>query len=63
MSKAPKTDPSKNSLRGRVGVISKGGEFVVSDYDDYHQEMLSIYFDGGLLYTRTFDEVREAARM
>jgi nicotinamide phosphoribosyltransferase len=63
MSKAPKTDPGKNSLKGRVGVISKGGQFVVSEYGEYHQEMVSIYFDGGLLYTRTFDEVREAARM
>jgi nicotinamide phosphoribosyltransferase len=63
MSKAPKTDPGKNSLKGRVGVISRGGEFVVSEYGEYHQEMVSIYFDGGLLFTRTFDEVREAARM
>lgn len=63
MSKSPKTDPGKNSLRGRVGVISKGGGFVVSEYGEYHQEMFSIYFDGGLLYTRTFDEVRAAARM
>ena len=62
MQKQPKTDPGKNSLRGRVGVISRCGEFVVSDYDEYHQEMLSIYFDGGLLFTRNFDEVREAAR-
>ena len=63
MSKSPKTDPGKNSLRGRVGVISKGGKFVVSEYGEYHQEMISIYFDGRQFYSRDFDEVRETARM
>jgi nicotinamide phosphoribosyltransferase len=63
MMKAPKTDPGKNSLRGRVGVISRDGEFVVSEYGEGNQEMVSLYFNGDLLYSRTFDKVREVARM
>ena len=64
MQKQPKTDPSKNSLKGRVTVVrTPEGGFVTHPVgDDRVSAMVSVYCDGGLLYTRSFDGVRRAAR-
>ena len=62
--KQPKTDPGKTSLKGRVTVVRDfdGSLRCVQKGLNEMEAMVSIYFDGGLLFTRNFDEVREAAR-
>ena len=64
MQKQPKTDPGKNSLKGRVTVVREpcGTLTCVPKDQNRVEAMVTIYENGGLLYSRTFDEVREAAR-
>jgi nicotinamide phosphoribosyltransferase len=65
MQKQPKTDPGKNSLKGRVTVArDPDGSFVCvpKDQNSRVEAMVTVYEDGGTPYSRTFDEVREDAR-
>lgn len=65
MQKQPKTDPGKNSLKGRVTVArnDKGDLYGTSiDKAGDSDAMVSIYNNGVLGFARTFDAVREAAR-
>jgi hypothetical protein len=66
MQKQPKTDPGKNSLKGRVTVArDPDGSFVCvpKDQNSRVEAMVTVYEDGGTPYSRTFDEVREDARV
>lgn len=65
MQKQPKTDPGKNSLKGRVTVVRDpdGSLICVPKGENSRVEaMVTIYENGGIPYSRTFDEVREDAR-
>lgn len=59
--KAPATDPTKNSKRGRLGLIEVGGQYVTIQ-DTTHDGVLQTVFENGKLVKEyTFDEARANA--
>ena len=64
VSKAPITDPGKNSKAGRLKLVRINGEHAtVAEDNSGHDEMVEVFRDGELLKEWTFDEVRERAAL
>ena len=64
VSKAPITDPGKNSKAGRLKLVRINGEHAtVAEDNSAHDEMVEVFRDGELLKEWTFDEVRERAAL
>lgn len=64
--KAPKTDPTKRSMAGRLDLVMHDGAYdtlVVDPGLDYlpDSEMRTYYEDGNLLYGESFDDIRRRA--
>jgi nicotinamide phosphoribosyltransferase len=64
VSKAPLTDPGKNSKAGRLKLVRiHGVHTTVADDTPGTDEMVEVFRDGELLKEWTFDEVRERAAL
>ena len=62
VSKAPITDPGKNSKAGRLKLVRINGEHAtVAEDNSGPDEMVEVFRDGELLKEWRFDEVRERA--
>ena len=60
VSKAPVTDPGKNSKAGRLKLVRINGEYsTMAENDPGLDEMVEVFRDGELLKEWTFDVVRE----
>lgn len=63
MFKKPKTDPGKNSLKGRVTVFRKDdGSLIVGNVGDEGTDIMECIFHNGCAAPRSFDDVRARAR-
>lgn len=61
--KQPKTDPSKNSKRGRMMLVDVNGVPTTMRQESSEINMLvEVFRDGRLLYDQDFDEIRKRAR-
>ena len=62
--KQPKTDPSKDSKRGRLKLLDLGSEdypnLVTANYDHPNQDdqLVEVFRDGEILVDHTFEEIR-----
>ncbi|RYD49908.1 MAG: nicotinate phosphoribosyltransferase, partial [Verrucomicrobiaceae bacterium] len=62
--KDPKTDPGKQSKKGRMALVHEGNwETLPIEGNGWRDELIEIFRDGNLVREWTFDEVRAAARI
>jgi nicotinamide phosphoribosyltransferase len=59
--KKPKTDPGKDSLRGRLALVKEGRQYVTHEQPRKDDCLVPIFESGRVLKTYTFDEVRANA--
>ena len=61
--KQPKSDPAKNSKRGRLMVIqtNKGIETIRENDNEFPDLLVEVFRDGNMLFQSDFDEVRARA--